>query len=104
MQKVLACVVFIVVFWSITGGKRSISMNGNEIQYEVGKRSNANRRADILEAAWRLGGHVYQLKFYAYKPSAGSPEKRNAKVNDHARLECGKALHPKERRSAACDR
>ena len=74
----------IVVFWSITGGKRSISMNGNEIQYEVGKRSNANRRADILEAAWRLGGHVYQLKFYAYKPSAGSPEKRNAKWKQYS--------------------
>jgi len=72
----------IVVLWSITGGKRSISMNGKEIQYEVGKRSNANRRADILEAAWRLGGHVYQLKFYAYKPSAG--EKRNPKWKQYS--------------------
>ena len=81
----------IVVFWSITGGKRSISMNGNEIQYEVGKRSNATRRADILEAAWRLGGHVYQLKFYAFKPSAGSPEKRSPKWKQYSLFIDGKS-------------
>jgi len=67
----------IVVTWSITGGKRAISMDGREVQYSAGKRANASRRADILETSWRLSDHVYELSCYAYKPSAGSPEKRN---------------------------
>ena len=67
----------IVAQWSITGGKRTIIMDGREIQYSVGKRANASRRADILEASWRLGTHVYELRCYAYKPSAASHEKRD---------------------------
>lgn len=67
----------IVVTWSITGGKRAITMDGREVQYSAGKRANASRRADILETSWRMSDHVYELSCYAYKPSAGSPEKRN---------------------------
>ncbi len=67
------------ITWSITGGKRMISIDGREIQYSVGKRSNTARRADIVEAAWRMADHVIELKCYAYKPKAGSPEKRNPK-------------------------
>lgn len=70
----------IVITWSITGGKRAISMNGREVQYAAGKRANASRRADVLEASWRMMDHVYELKCYAYKPSAGSPEKRNPRL------------------------
>ena len=79
----------IVVQWSITGGKRFILLDGNEVQYSVGKRggsatagnhvSQQRRRADVLEAAWQVNGHVYELKFYAYQPSVGSPEKRDPK-------------------------
>ena len=67
----------IVVTWSITGGKRSISMDGREIQYSAGKRANESRRADVLEASWRISDHVYDVKCYAYKPATGSPEKRD---------------------------
>jgi len=68
----------IIIQWSITGGKRTINMDGREVQYQVGKRgSSTSRRADILEASWRIGNHTYDLKCYAYKPSNGSVEKRN---------------------------
>ena len=67
----------ITVTWSITGGKREISMDGREVQYSAGKRANASRRADMLETSFRLNGHTYELTCYAYKPAAGSPEKRN---------------------------
>eukprot|EP00577_Skeletonema_sp_RCC1716_P005478 CAMPEP_0113372184 /NCGR_PEP_ID=MMETSP0013_2-20120614/405_1 /TAXON_ID=2843 ORGANISM="Skeletonema costatum, Strain 1716" /NCGR_SAMPLE_ID=MMETSP0013_2 /ASSEMBLY_ACC=CAM_ASM_000158 /LENGTH=781 /DNA_ID=CAMNT_0000254071 /DNA_START=204 /DNA_END=2545 /DNA_ORIENTATION=- /assembly_acc=CAM_ASM_000158 len=67
------------ITWSITGGKRTIAIDGREIQYTAGKRSNSARRADIVEAAWRMADHVFELKCYAYKPKAGSPEKRNPK-------------------------
>ncbi|KAL3799254.1 hypothetical protein HJC23_012979 [Cyclotella cryptica] len=74
----------VVVTWSITGGKRSISVDGREIHFEAGKRGQSNtnpsRRADILEAAWQMPEeHVCQLICYAYKPAMGSPEKRNKK-------------------------
>ncbi|KAL7446508.1 hypothetical protein ACHAXM_010223 [Skeletonema potamos] len=67
------------ITWSITGGKRMISMDGREIQYTAGKRTNPARRADILEAAWKMSNpdRVFELKCYAYAPKAGSPEKRN---------------------------
>ena len=67
----------IVVTWSITGGKRSISMNGREIQYSAGRVATESRRADVLDASWRMSDHVYNMKCFAYKPAAGSPEKRN---------------------------
>lgn len=67
------------ITWSITGGKRLITLDGREIQYSAGKRSNTARRADIVEAAWRMADHIFELKLYAYKPKAGSPEKRNPK-------------------------
>ena len=67
----------IIIQWSITGGKRTINMDGREVQYQVGKRSSTSRRADVLEASWRIGNHTYDLKCYAYKPSNGSIEKRN---------------------------
>jgi len=67
------------ITWSITGGKRTIAIDGREIQYTAGKRSNSARRADIVEAAWRMADHIFELKCYAYKPKAGSPEKRNPK-------------------------
>jgi hypothetical protein len=67
----------IVVTWSITGGKRTISMNDREIQYSTGRAANESRRADVLEASWRMSDHVYNMKCFAYKPAAGSPEKRN---------------------------
>ena len=67
----------IIIQWSITGGKRTINMDGREVQYSGGKRSSTSRRADILEASWRIGNHTYDLKCYAYKPSNGSAEKRN---------------------------
>ncbi len=63
------------ITWSITGGKRLITLDGREIQYSAGKRSNTARRADIVEAAWRMADHVFELKCYAYKPK----EKRNPK-------------------------
>ncbi|EJK52988.1 hypothetical protein THAOC_27654, partial [Thalassiosira oceanica] len=67
----------LTVVWSITGGKRAIQMDGIEVQYQAGKRANSQRRADMLEASWRVRDHVYDLLCYAYKPAAGSPEKRN---------------------------
>ncbi|KAL7490977.1 hypothetical protein ACHAWT_001227 [Skeletonema menzelii] len=67
------------ITWSITGGKRMISIDGREIQYTAGKRANSARRADVLEAAWRMADHIFDLKCYAYVPKAGSPEKRNPK-------------------------
>ena len=73
----------IVVTWSITGGKRSISMDGREIQYSAGKRANESRRADVLEASWRMSDHVYDVKCYAYKPATGSPEKRDPRWVRH---------------------
>ena len=74
----------VIVTWSITGGKRSISVDGREIHFEAGKRgrstTNPSRRADILEAAWQMPEeHVCQLVCHAYKPAMGSPEKRNKK-------------------------
>lgn len=81
----------IVAQWSITGGKRTISMDGREIQYSVGKRANASRRADILEASWRLGSHVYDLRCYAYKPSAASPEKRDKRWQQYTLLVDGRS-------------
>ncbi|KAL7478161.1 hypothetical protein ACHAW6_003938 [Cyclotella cf. meneghiniana] len=74
----------VIITWSITGGKRSISVDGREIHFEAGKRgqsaTNPSRRADILEAAWQMPEeHVCQLMCYAYKPAIGSPEKRNKK-------------------------
>mmetsp|Transcript_5595 Transcript_5595/g.12273 ORF Transcript_5595/g.12273 Transcript_5595/m.12273 type:complete len:582 (-) Transcript_5595:856-2601(-) len=74
----------IVITWSITGGKRAISMDGREIQYSAGKRANASRRADILEASWRMSDHTYELRCYAYKPAAGSPEKRNPRWKQYS--------------------
>ena len=73
----------IVVTWSITGGKRSIYMDGREIQYSAGKRANESRRADVLEASWRMSDHVYDVKCYAYKPATGSPEKRDPRWVRH---------------------
>ncbi|KAL9191012.1 hypothetical protein ACHAXT_000718 [Thalassiosira profunda] len=67
----------LVVGWSITGGKRSIHMNGREITFSAGKRANASRRADLLEAAFRVADHTYEVRCYAYKPATGSPEKRD---------------------------
>lgn len=72
----------VVIQWSITGGKRSIHIDGREIHFQAGKRgpvsTNPSRRADIFEAKWKMpGNHVCELMCYAYKPSAGSPEKRN---------------------------
>ena len=69
----------LTITWSITGGKRMISIDGREIQYTAGKRANPSKRADILEAAWRMADHIFELKCYAYVPKAGSPEKRNRK-------------------------
>ena len=82
----------IVVLWSITGGKRSISFDGREIQYSAGKRANASRRADILEAAWRMGDNVYEMKCYAYKPAAGSPEKRNPRWQQYSLIIDGRSF------------
>lgn len=72
----------VVIHWSITGGKRSILINGREIHFQAGKRGpssiNPSRRADVFEAKWQMpGNHVCELVCYAYKPSMGSPEKRN---------------------------
>ena len=69
----------LTITWSITGGKRQISIDGREIQYTAGKRANSARRADIIEAAWKMSDHVFELKCYAYPPKAGSLEKRNPK-------------------------
>ena len=80
----------IMAAWSITGGKRAVLMDGKEIQYSVGN-SNASRRADIFEASWRMGGHVYQLKLYAYPPSTGSPEKRDPKWRQYSLIIDGKS-------------
>jgi hypothetical protein len=66
------------VTWSITGGKRLISLDGREIQYSAGKRANTSRRADILECAWKMADHIFELKCYAYKP-----EKRNSKFHQY---------------------
>lgn len=75
----------IVVTWSITGGKKSIMMNNMEIHYVAGKRGATQaRRADMLEAVWKLSDHVYELKCYAYKPAAGSPEKRNPRWKQYS--------------------
>ena len=42
-------------------------MDGREIQYAAGKRAmNAARQADVLEAAWRMNDHVYELRCHAY--------------------------------------
>lgn len=71
------------VTWSITGGKRLISLDGREIQYSAGKRANTARRADILECAWKMSEHIFELKCYAYKPKPGSPEKRNPKFHQY---------------------
>ena len=71
------------VTWSITGGKRLISLDGREIQYSAGKRANTSRRADILECAWKMSDHIFELKCYAYKPKSGSPEKRNPKFHQY---------------------
>lgn len=71
------------VTWSITGGKRLISLDGREIQYSAGKRANTARRADILECAWKMSDHIFELKCYAYKPKSGSPEKRNPKFHQY---------------------
>ena len=69
-----------VVTWSITGGKRSVCVDGREMQYSAGKRLGPAQRADVFEAAWGMpGGHVCQLTCYAYKPATGSPEKRDRK-------------------------
>lgn len=81
----------IMAAWSITGGKRAVLMDGKEIQYSVGNRSNASRRADVFEASWRMGGHVYQLKLYAYPPSTGSPEKRDPKWRQYSLIIDGKS-------------
>ena len=67
------------VTWSITGGKRLISLDGREIQYSAGKRANTARRADILECAWKMSEHIFELKCYAYKPR----EKRNPKFHQY---------------------
>mmetsp|Transcript_24012 Transcript_24012/g.48127 ORF Transcript_24012/g.48127 Transcript_24012/m.48127 type:complete len:716 (-) Transcript_24012:225-2372(-) len=68
----------VVITWSITGGKRLICVDGKEVQYRAGKRANAARRADILEAAFGMpGDHTCQILCYAYKPATGSPEKRD---------------------------
>ena len=68
----------IVVTWSITGWKKSIMMDDREVHYVAGKHGATEaRRADMLEAVWKLSDHVYELKCYAYKPATGSPEKRN---------------------------
>ncbi|KAL3806114.1 LOW QUALITY PROTEIN: hypothetical protein ACHAXA_010712 [Cyclostephanos tholiformis] len=74
----------IVVTWSITGGKRLISMDSREIQYSAGKVANEPRRADVLEASWRMSDRVYILKCYAYKPAEGSPEKRNPRWKQYS--------------------
>ena len=72
----------VVVTWSITGGKRSIHVDGREIHFQAGKRgstsTNPSRRADIFEAAWQMpDDHVCKLLCYAYKPAVGSPEKKD---------------------------
>lgn len=72
------------ITWSITGGKRQICIDGREIQYTAGKRANSERRADIMEAAWKMSDHVFELKCYAYAPKAGSPEKRNPKWKQYS--------------------
>jgi hypothetical protein len=71
----------VIISWSITGGKRSIHVDGREIHFQSGKRGgqqvNPSKRADIFEATWQMPeDHVCQLMCYAYKPSMGSPEKR----------------------------
>jgi hypothetical protein len=72
----------VLITWSITGGKRSIHVDGREIHFQAGKRgptsTNPSRRADIFEAAWQMpDDHVCKLLCYAYKPSMGSPEKKD---------------------------
>ena len=75
----------IVVTWSITGGKKSIMMDDRETHYVAGKRGATEaRRADMLEAVWKLSDHVYELKCYAYKPATGSPEKRNPRWKQYS--------------------
>eukprot|EP00581_Thalassiosira_minuscula_P004538 CAMPEP_0183740320 /NCGR_PEP_ID=MMETSP0737-20130205/59286_1 /TAXON_ID=385413 /ORGANISM="Thalassiosira miniscula, Strain CCMP1093" /LENGTH=741 /DNA_ID=CAMNT_0025975345 /DNA_START=89 /DNA_END=2311 /DNA_ORIENTATION=- len=82
----------IIITWSITGGKRAIAMDGREIQYSAGKRANSARRADILEASWRMGDHIYDLRCYAYKPAAGSPEKRDPRWKQYTLIIDGRSF------------
>ena len=65
------------IIWSITGSKRSISMDGAEVMYSAGKRANRSRRADILEASWDMSNHSYELMCYAYKPTNSPFENRD---------------------------
>ncbi len=56
----------------------TLKLSNCSLCHYLGKRENAARRADILEAAFGMpGDHICQILCYAYKPAAGSPEKRD---------------------------
>ena len=71
----------VVANWSVTGGKRSIHVDGREIHYQSGKRGdgsvNPSRRADVLEAKFRMQDHICELICYAYKPSLGEKKSKS---------------------------
>lgn len=82
----------IVITWSITGSKSTIVMDEREVLYTApGKRPNDSRRADLLEASWRMSDHVYELKCYAYKPACGSSEKRNPRWKQYSLIIDGRS-------------